>query len=122
MNWPDYAMDEAIAAVLNGSPIRAAAAKFNVPSSSLHGRVSRRKFGKTKRNGDSSESVEHEISMVVPEKKRLGNYEVQDVVACGQEESVKSLESHASGRATSSQTLADMNDHATTSGTDIHPF
>ena len=119
MNWPDYAMDEAIT-------VRRA--KFSVPSSSLHDRLPRKKFFKRNRKGDSSESVEHEMSMVVPEKKRWGDYEVQDVMVCDQEESVKSLESHAGGRdinivpSASSETLKDMNDHAASNGTVIHAY
>eukprot|EP00112_Aurelia_sp_Birch-Aquarium-sp1_P025595 Seg859.1 transcript_id=Seg859.1/GoldUCD/mRNA.D3Y31 product="hypothetical protein" protein_id=Seg859.1/GoldUCD/D3Y31 len=117
MSWPDYAMDEAITDVLNGSSIRTAAAKYNVPSSSLHDRVSRKKFGKKRRKGDVSEGMEHEMSMVVPEKKCWDNNEMQDDVAYGQEVSVKNLELNADDRAItivpsgSCEPVADMDDH-----------
>ena len=121
-------MDEAIAAVVNGSSIRTAATKFNVPSSSLHDRVSLKKFGKKRRKGDISEDMEHEVSMVVPEKKRWDSDEMQDMEACDQKESVESLESHVGGRdiaivpSTNNEPVLDMNSHAAINGRVLHAF
>ncbi len=72
--------------------------------------------------GDVSEGLEHEMSMVVPEKKCWDSNEVEDDVAYGQEVSVKNLALNADARAItvvpsgSCEPVADMDDHTAAIG------